>query len=164
MKIGYRLIEIDEAGLFSFIENGECACNLQPSANCFLPSRLLIDEHHIGMHLRILQAWPYRAYRIRVQVTNFDGPPVEAVQTQVVETLREQFPEVTVEPDSDRASGRTYYQGLCFQVHITDSSGEESFLVDGGVTDWTQKLLSNRKERLVISGMGTERLCSLFGP
>ena len=51
MKLGYRLIEIDEAGLFSFIENGKCACNLQPSANCFLPSRLLINEHHIGMHL-----------------------------------------------------------------------------------------------------------------
>jgi hypothetical protein len=31
-------------------------------------------------------------------------------------------------------------------------------LVDGGSTDWTQQLLGNRKERLLISGLGLERL------
>jgi len=51
LKLSQHLIEISETGLFSFIENGKRACNLQPSANCFLPSRMLIDEHHIGMHL-----------------------------------------------------------------------------------------------------------------
>jgi hypothetical protein len=35
-------------------------------------------------------------------------------------------------------------------------------LIDGGFTTWTQLLLSNRKERLLISGLGTERLCSQF--
>jgi hypothetical protein len=35
--------------------------------------------------------------------------------------------------------------------------------VDGGAMDWTQRLLSNAKERLVISGIGSERLCSAFG-
>jgi hypothetical protein len=35
-------------------------------------------------------------------------------------------------------------------------------LVDGGFTNWTQQLLSNQKERLLISGIGTERLCSVF--
>ena len=33
-------------------------------------------------------------------------------------------------------------------------------LVDGGFVDWTQRLLSDRKERLLISGIGTERLCT----
>ena len=32
---------------------------------------------------------------------------------------------------------------------------------DGGAVDWTQKLLSNARERLVISGISGERLCSL---
>jgi hypothetical protein len=36
-------------------------------------------------------------------------------------------------------------------------------LVDGGSVNWTQKLLSNAKERLVISGIGSERLCAEFG-
>jgi hypothetical protein len=33
--------------------------------------------------------------------------------------------------------------------------------VDGGAVDWTQRLLSNAKERLVISGIGSERLCGM---
>jgi len=51
LKLSHRLIEIGEPGLFSFIEDGKRACNLQPSADCFLPSRLLIDEQQIGVHL-----------------------------------------------------------------------------------------------------------------
>ena len=37
-------------------------------------------------------------------------------------------------------------------------------LADGGVVDWTQRLLSNAKERLVTSGIGSERVCTAFGP
>ena len=46
-----RILENDEAGLVGFIEHGERARNLQPPAKCFLPPRLLIDEHHVCMHL-----------------------------------------------------------------------------------------------------------------
>jgi len=35
-------------------------------------------------------------------------------------------------------------------------------LVDGGFTTWTQQLLSNRKERLMTSGLGSERFCACF--
>ena len=35
---------------------------------------------------------------------------------------------------------------------------------DGGLTDWTAQLLNNRKERLAISGLGTERLATQFRP
>ena len=43
-------------------------------------------------------------------------------------------------------------------MYAQDQAGTESFLVDGGFTDWTQQLLSNRKERLLISSMGVEHL------
>ena len=46
-----RVIENDESGLIGLIEDGERARNLEPSAKRFLPARLLIDEHHVGMHL-----------------------------------------------------------------------------------------------------------------
>jgi hypothetical protein len=39
--------------------------------------------------------------------------------------------------------------------------GKEQEIVDGGDVNWTQKLLNNAKERLVISGCGSERLCQL---
>ncbi len=36
-------------------------------------------------------------------------------------------------------------------------------VLDSGFMDWTRKLSSNRKERLLTSGMGSERFVSLFG-
>ena len=35
-------------------------------------------------------------------------------------------------------------------------------LIDGGMTDWTARLISNRKERLLISGIGTEFACKRY--
>jgi hypothetical protein len=59
---------------------------------------------------------------------------------------------IDVELDPSRMSGRGYYVGLCFKVY----AGEVE-LADGGFTAWTQMLLGDRKERLLISGLGTER-------
>ena len=39
-----------------------------------------------------------------------------------------------------------------FQDFVIYPSGKEQELVDGGDVNWTQKLLNNAKERLVISG------------
>lgn len=64
---------------------------------------------------------------------------------------------VDVVLDPDRESGRGYYQGLCFKV-IARFGGEWLEVGDGGFVDWTQELLSNRKERLLISGLGVDRL------
>ena len=53
-------------------------------------------------------------------------------------------------------------QNLCFHIHATATSGQQFELVDGDSVDWTQEFLSNAKERLVISGIGSERLCTEF--
>ena len=39
---------------------------------------------------------------------------------------------------------------------------DELFIADGGFTDWTAKLLNDAKERLLISGIGSERLIGLL--
>jgi hypothetical protein len=65
--------------------------------------------------------------------------------------------------DQERASGQGYYVGAGFQVFARDGSGTEYFIVDGGFTDWTQQWLSNRKERLLTSGLGSERFVYCFG-
>ena len=64
--------------------------------------------------------------------------------------------------DQDRQTGRGYYADVCFCIHARDRSGADYLLVDGGLTTWTQQLLSNRKERLLTSGIGSERLCACF--
>ena len=51
---------------------------------------------------------------------------------------------------------RPYYAGGWFSIDVDGAN-----VADGGFVDWTQKLLSDRKERCLISGVGIERLASL---
>lgn len=51
---------------------------------------------------------------------------------------------------------RPYYAGGWFSIDVDGGN-----VVDGGFVDWTQKLLSDRKERCLISGVGIERLASV---
>ena len=62
--------------------------------------------------------------------------------------------------DHDRVGGRGYYRDLCFKVNALVDDGPAE-IGDGGFTDWTATLLANAKERLLISGYGTERLAAL---
>ena len=65
---------------------------------------------------------------------------------------------VTVDPD--RESGRGYYRDLCFKVIAQLETGEIE-IGDGGFTAWTGQLLGNRKERLLTSGLGLDRLVAV---
>jgi len=48
-----------------------------------------------------------------------------------------------------------YYKLVQFKFFLV-RNGQEINLSDGGFVDWTQKLIPNKKHRLVISGIGTE--------
>lgn len=50
-----------------------------------------------------------------------------------------------------------YYTGLQFTIK-TIVQGKEHFIGDGGFVNWTQKLLGVKKERLLISAIGLDRL------
>jgi hypothetical protein len=65
--------------------------------------------------------------------------------------------------DPDRAAGRDYYAGLCFRAYVVRGSARTE-IADGGLVDWTRRLLGSGKERLVISGIGIEGLASLRRP
>ena len=66
----------------------------------------------------------------------------------------------TVTVDPDRESGRGYYRDLCFKVIAQLETGEIE-IGDGGFTTWTAQLLGNRKERLLTSGLGLDRLVAI---
>jgi hypothetical protein len=57
---------------------------------------------------------------------------------------------------------RGYYIDLCFEINAVGPDGEVISLVDGGSVPWTRELVGSAKERLVISGAGSERLCTVF--
>src|SRR2546429_4172770 len=90
------------------------------------------------------------------------GRREQALIEQVLLPLTVNYAGVLCELDSTRETGRGYYVGACFHVYATNVAGTEFELIDGGFTTWTQQVLSNTKERLLVSGLGTERLCSQF--
>ncbi|MFJ4840450.1 hypothetical protein [Streptomyces sp. NPDC088746] len=67
------------------------------------------------------------------------------------------LPGVAVIEDPDRTTGRGYYTSMCFKV-CTVVDGHSLEVGDGGFVDWSQLLTGNRKERLLISGYGVDRL------
>ncbi|MFG2589519.1 hypothetical protein [Streptomyces sp. NPDC048438] len=69
-------------------------------------------------------------------------------------------PGVAVIEDSDRTTGRGYYTSMCFKV-CTRVDDRYLEVADGGFVDWSQLLTGNRKERLLISGYGVDRLAEL---
>jgi hypothetical protein len=119
----------------------------------------------IEYYLRLFEASRRAGYRlgtVRVSLTAFDDARLELLRTEVLDRLSFEHPDTGFAFDQGRTSGRGYYAGAGFQVYAQDVGGEEYFIVDGGFTDWTQQWLSNRKERLLTSGMGSERFVFCF--
>lgn len=116
-------------------------------------------------HVRMMAAVVRRVGAVRVQVmlTDLDGRFGPAVD-QVVDALDGDDLQTVVWPD--RRAGVGYYPDLCFKlVAQFDATGTETQtdieVGDGGLVVWTQRLLQNRKERLMISGLGLDRLALL---
>jgi len=117
---------------------------------------------HARFYVRALRAFLGSEMPLRLSASDLQEAPREAVVTsQWIEPLRD---ELRVEGvfDRERSSGRGYYAGFCFHLQARAPSGRWLELVDGGAVDWTQRLLSDAKERLVISGIGSERVCTEF--
>ena len=96
------------------------------------------------------------AHHIDISVTDLTGRDIGGTLEAIVERFAG-VEGVDVREDPERMEGRDYYAGMCFKVGAT--FGEQTFEVaDGGLTDWTQRMLSDRHERLCISGMGLDRV------
>lgn len=64
--------------------------------------------------------------------------------------------------DLGRHAGIGYYQGLAVKITAANSEGTAFPLVDIGTNNWLAKLISNKKERLMTGGMGTELFMKQF--
>jgi hypothetical protein len=86
------------------------------------------------------------------------NPLIDRVYTHLVRAL----PDETIERE-DMPADNDYYKGIQFKLYAhTDERVWE--IADGGFVDWTQQLLGNRKERLLISGFGLEWLFKIKNP
>ncbi len=119
---------------------------------------------HIRFYLKALRSFLGQAVPLHLSVTDFSGTTrYSRLKAELLTPIQSEFVGIDCNIDEQRTSGKGYYLDLCFHIHATNSPGRRLELVDGGIVDWTQRLLSNAKERLVISGIGSERLCSEFG-
>src|SRR3989440_4494436 len=155
-KISIRPSVLQHFRLFSLCSAGRDTGNLQFETETV---RL-----HIGFFLGAFKKFLGSKTHLRVAISDFRSEaPRPVVQSNVVDKLRSSHKGVRIGFDQDRKQGRGYYGELCFKIFATPSARREQELVDGGDVKWTQKLLNNAKERLVISGCGSERVCELSG-
>ncbi|MBT2409499.1 hypothetical protein J7I94_02795 [Streptomyces sp. ISL-12] len=119
-------------------------------------NRLFEHRHlveHLGFAARAMAA-------VGAQDTEIALTCLEEAAGPVVERVRHDLaglPGVRVCEDPDRATGRGYYTGVCFKV-FAGIGGRRTEVGDGGFVRWSQLLTGNRKERLLISGYGVDRL------
>jgi hypothetical protein len=118
---------------------------------------------HARTYIKCLKAFLGIEASLMISVTAFN-PSINAsmLEEELLRPIEAQFEGLEIRVDPERSIGRGYYQNLSFQIYATDSSGQLLQLADGGDVDWTRKLLSNAKERLIISGLGSERVCALW--
>jgi hypothetical protein len=62
--------------------------------------------------------------------------------------------------DPERQAGRGYYRDLCFKLNVRAGPAWAE-IGDGGFTDWTARLTASAKERLLISGVGIDRVVAM---
>lgn len=90
------------------------------------------------------------------------GPSLERLarlNSNLLEALRGEFPEARFRFNFTRLEGLHYYRGFCLRISPLAPDGVRYPVADGGFTDWTARLLQNKKERLLTSGIGTEFVC-----
>jgi hypothetical protein len=114
--------------------------------------RLLLESRRLG----------FVVGQTRVTMTPFAGGKADLLERHVIAKLATKHGEVAFGLDEERQRGRGYYIWAGFRINANDPEGTECFLIDGGFTNWAEKLMSNRKERLLVSGMGTERFLICF--
>lgn len=118
---------------------------------------------HIRFYLKSLRAFLGPGVPLHLSLSDFSAPPRYSLfEAQLLTPIQSEFDNLDCAIDDRRTSGKGYYLDLCFHLYAIHPTGQRLELVDGGAVDWTQLLLSNAKERLVISGIGSERLCSEF--
>ncbi|OGU55734.1 MAG: hypothetical protein A2V66_11745 [Ignavibacteria bacterium RBG_13_36_8] len=120
---------------------------------------------HINFYLEIFinaDKLNLKVGELRLLFILLEEQRTEKLDSVIIYNLKQKFPKIKFELRSDTEKSNTYYSHLRFQIFAKDTSGYEYLLTDGGFTNWTQKLLSNKKERLLTSGIGSERLCVCF--
>jgi hypothetical protein len=94
---------------------------------------------------------------IQVQLSQRGGyPDGRGFIERISDHLQNMLPQIVVTENPSKTDN-LYYIGLQFTI-VVNINGQELNIGDGGFVDWPQKLLDNRKQRMMISAIGLDRL------
>jgi ribosomal protein S18 acetylase RimI-like enzyme len=124
-------------------------------------------REHLRAYLTLVrrlatEGYSFATIDLALSDTGRNRARLDAAGAGVLEPLATEFPKARLRVDDTREQGRNYYAGLCFSLNAVDPKGMTLNLADGGFTDWTRRLLSNAKERLLVSGIGLELVAKRF--
>jgi hypothetical protein len=156
LAAAHRLLRPREANHFALI--GLCTAGRDRGALAMQVDAL---REHLEWHLQVISR-EVPSLDLEVRITDLSGGRHRAVlDEQLLEPLDAAWPVLRVGFDDNRQAGRSYYTDVCFAIDAVPSDGSRSNLSDGGLVDWTAQLLADAKERLLISGLGSERVLHL---
>jgi hypothetical protein len=87
---------------------------------------------------------------------------LDRIRELVIGPLRQRHPEASFRFNFARLEGLGYYSGLCLRISPEAPDGNRYPIIDGGFTDWTARLLQDRKERMFATGIGSEFVCRRY--
>ncbi|NVB79485.1 MAG: hypothetical protein HOV81_13905 [Kofleriaceae bacterium] len=100
-----------------------------------------------------------------VDALQLDGQARRRARTLVDEVglpLQRAWPGLQVVYDLGRLQGLEYYEGPFIQLVARRDDGFEMPIGDGGALPWLGEMLSDRRERLVVTGVGAEACVKMF--
>lgn len=114
-----------------------------------------LQEHFLALHELMKKVFGIES--IYFKLLQRDGYPGQHVLAErAYNHLQENMGGITIALD-DTPGSNNYYKGVQFKI-IIEINGGQVEIADGGFVDWTQQLLGNKKERMLISGFGLSLL------
>ena len=113
-----------------------------------------LSEHlHI---MKVLYANYYKVNEVSFKFLCRQGyPDSHVLAKKIQEYIVQQHPDININIIENPEKEIGYYKGIQYKVDIK-LNGKNYEIGDGGFVDWTQQLLQNKKERLLITGFGFE--------
>ena len=121
---------------------------------------------HINYYVSIIRRHLREGYhikRFRIELLPFTSETLRISEAEVTRAISDDSEGIDIAIDRSLAPENGYFEHMRFKMFASDESGNEYNIVDGGFTTWTQELLNNKKEFLLTSGLGTERMVYCFG-
>ena len=116
-------------------------------------------EEHILFYINLLDKIMVEKDVKHINIKFFEYGEFD--NTGLIENIMEKFShreKIRFKNEKNSEFGKNYYTRLRFMISVVDQGNQEFDYIDGGFTDWTSGLLSNNKERLLTSGIGTDFL------